>query len=264
MSNGSAALSIDYKNGGQVFELDFKTRHCNVCGAISPLPHSLPMIIEPPRSKTAFMDHCMPLETGIDGFMSGAFAEWGDFVSGDFTYKIKKTASGIKTALGRNGSLVQGDKSCPLSMEKVLGLEKDLPVITFVYQLSNHSLTPYAFKFAVEMSFALPGIGGDKARIIQGKNIYTDFDKRPFSMDGVNQWSLDDLQSGVRIAFSTQKPVDVWCIPVASPDGSPESSHAVTLVMTLPVALDGSKSWSFMGNVILKKLRGQRKASDEI
>ena len=264
MSNEAMALYIDYKNGGQVFEMDFKSRRCNICGAISPHPHTLPMIIEPPRSKTAFIDHCMPMETGIDEFIKGAFTEWGDFISSDFTYKIKKTASGIKTVLNRNGSLVQGEKTGPLSMEKVLGLEKDLPVITFVYQLSNRSLASYAFKFAVEMTFALSGIGTDKVRISQGKNSYTDYDKRPFSMDGVTQWGLDDLDSGVRIGFSTQKPVDVWCFPVVASDDSPESSHAVSVVMAIPAALEGSKSWSLMGNITLKKLRGHRKPIDEI
>ncbi|MGB7567971.1 MAG: alpha-amylase/4-alpha-glucanotransferase domain-containing protein [Chitinivibrionales bacterium] len=264
MSNKNLALSIDYKNGGQVFEMDFKSRNSNVCSALGPSGHLLPMIIEPPQSRTAFIDHCMPIEAGINEFLCNPFPELGDFFSGDFTYKVKKTLTGIKAALNRNGSLMQGEKNCPLNMEKVFGLEKDYPVISFVYQFSNHSLTSYAFKFALEMTFSLPGIGSEKARISQGKNVYGDFDKRPFSMLGITEWTLDDLHGGIRLSFSLQKPVDVWCFPVAPPTGSRDGSHAVTMVINTPVTIEGSKAWSLMGNIVLKKLRAQKKNDDEI
>jgi Glycosyl hydrolase family 57./Domain of unknown function (DUF1926). len=264
MSNRNVALSIDYKNGGQVFELDFKSRQSNVCSALSPAGHLLPMIIEPPQSRTAFIDHCMPANAGIDEFLFNTFTELGDFFSGDFTYKVKKTPTGIKAALNRNGSLMQGEKNCPLNLEKVFGLEKDYPIISFVYQLSNHSLTSYAFRFATELTFALPGIGGGKTHISEGKTIYGDFDKKPFSMNGITKWNLDDLQSGIRLGFSLQKPVDVWCFPVAAPAGSRDGSHAVTMVISTPVTIEGSKAWSLMGKIVLKKLRMQKKDGDEI
>ncbi len=172
--------------------------------------------------------------------------ELGDFYSGDFTYKVKKTPTGIKAAFNRNGTLVQGDKNCPLNLEKVFGLEKDFPIISFVYQFSNHSLTSYAFKFALEMTFALPGIGSEKARITQGKNAFGDINKKPFSMNGITKWNLEDLQSGIRLCFAVQKPVDVWCFPVASPAGSHDASHAVTMAITSPSALRAARpglSW---------------------
>ena len=264
MSNKNVALSIDYKNGGQVFEMDFKSRRCNLCGAISPAGHLLPMIIEPPRSRTAFIDHCMAEETGIDGFLCNSYTELGDFFSGDFTYKVKKPPTGMKAALNRNGSLIQGEKNCPLNLEKVFSLEKDYPIVSFVYQFSNHSLTSYAFKFAIEMTFALPGIGSDKARITQGKTIYDDFDKKPFSMDRTTQWNLDDLASGIRLGFNLQKAVDVWCFLAPAPAGSRDGSHAVTMVINTPVTIEGSKAWSLMGSILLKKLRMHKGNGDEI
>ena len=264
MSNRNLALSIDYKNGGQVFEMDYKSRGSNVCSAISPVGHLLPMIIEPPQSRTAFIDHCMPEETGIDGFICNSFTELGDFFSGDFTYKVKKTPTGVKAALNRNGSLMQGEKNCPLNLEKVFGLEKDYPIISFVYQFSNHSLTSYAFKFAVEMTFELPGIGSDKARVFQGKNVYGDIDKKPFSMNAITGWNLDDLESGTRLGFSLQKAVDVWCFPTAAQEGSHDGPHAVTMIITTPVTIEGSKAWSLMGSIVLKKLRRHMKDCDEI
>jgi len=41
-------------------------------------------------------------------------------------------------------------------MEKVFGLEKDSGILSFVYQLGNHSLTSMGLTFAVELAFSLP------------------------------------------------------------------------------------------------------------
>lgn len=264
MSNKNVALYIDYKNGGQAFEMDFKTRLSNLCSAPSPAGHVLPMIIEPPQSRTAFIDHCMPVEAGMDEFLLNTFAELGDFLTGDFSYKVKKTSTGIKAALNRNGSLVQGEKNCPLNLEKVFGLEQDFPSISFVYQLSNHSLTSYAFRFATELTLSLPGIGSDSAHLSQGKHVYHNFEKKPFCMNGITEWDISDLASGVRLSFSLHKPVDVWCFPAAAPAGSQDGSHAVTLVINTPVTIDGSKNWSLMGSIELKKMRMYKKDGDEI
>ena len=264
MENNTVSLFIDYKNGGQLFEIDFKSRNFNACSALNPCRHGLPMIVECPHSKTAFVDHCMPIYSGIGDFLKLPDMEIGDFVSGDFGYKVKKTGAGIKAVLQRNGMLVQGDKSCPLNLEKVLGLEKDAAEITFVYQLSNHSLTPYALRFAVESTFVLPGIGAGMARITHGENTVSDLGATQFGLNQVTEWTLDDAYSGVRIRFKVQKPVDVWCFPTPAAQESEDPSQAVTIVMNSAVALEGSKAWTLMGTMVLKKLRIKKDVVDAI
>jgi hypothetical protein len=210
------------------------------------------------------MDHCMPVHSGMGDFFKLPEVESGDFIEGDFEYKVKKTSAGIKAVLQRNGSLLQGDKTCPLTIEKVLGLEKDHGQITFVYQLSNHSLTPYAFRFAVESTFVLPGIHGNMARIAQGENIFSDLSANQFALREVTEWTLDDAYSGVRMHFRVQKPVDVWCFPVSAAQESDDPSRAVTIVMNTEVSLEGSKSWTLMGEIVFKKLRIKRGRVDAI
>jgi hypothetical protein len=264
MSNKNLSLCIDYKNGGQVFEIDYKDRNYNLCAALRPSRHVVPMIVESPFSKTAFVDHCLPLETGIDMFSQNRFVESGDFVSEDFSYKIKKTASGIKTVLHRNGTLLQGGKNCPLTIEKVLGLEKDSSVLLFVYQLSNNSLTSYAFRFAIESTFSFPGIASGKAKVIQGKNVYEDLDAKPVSLEGITEWSIDDAESGIRVCFVMQKPIDLWCSPLPAAGDLHDRAHAIGVVVSAPVSLEGSKAWSLMGTMEFKKMRVGKDVVDEI
>jgi hypothetical protein len=264
MANNNLSLFIDYKNGGQVFEIDYKSRNFNACAALNPCRHTMPMIVECPHSKTGFVDHCLTPATGMQEFWNTSGLELGDFVTGDFGYKVKKTATGIKAVLSRNGTLIQADKNCPLTMEKVIGLEKDHAEISFVYQLSNHSLTPYSLRFAVESTFVLPGIGREMARITRGKDDYSDLGKNPFSLSHVTEWTLDDAYSGVRMHFNVQKPIDVWCFPVRAAEEAEDASHAVTLVINAEVNLEGAKAWTLMGTLGFKKLRIKKEPSDEI
>ena len=264
MSNKNLSLCIDYKNGGQVFEIDYKVRNYNLCAALGFSRHPLPMIVEAPSSRTAFVDHCLAPETGIEDFSQNSFIDYGDFVSKDFDYKIKKTASGIKTVLLRNGTVLQGEKNCPLIIEKVFGLEKDNPVISFVYQLSNNSLTNYAFRFAVENTFSFPGSAADMTAIIQGKTVYKDLEGKQIALERVTEWTIDDTSAGIRIHFDMKKPVDVWCTPIRTEKAVSAAAEAITIVISAPVSLEGSKVWSLMGTLKFLKSHPLKEPVDEI
>ena len=83
-------------------------------------------------------------------------------------------------------------------------------------------------------------------------------------MNQVTEWTLDDAYSGVRIRFKVQKPVDVWCFPTPAAQESEDPSQAVTIVMNSAVALEGSKAWTLMGTMVLKKLRIKKDVVDAI
>jgi hypothetical protein len=264
ITNKNLAVYIDHKNGGHVFELDVRRRRCNVCAGYNPSRHALPMVIEPGLSHTSFIDHFIPDDTGAEEFRKKRFTELGDFVGGSFEYKIKKTDSGIKAALTRQGSLVQGDKTCPLAMEKVLGLEKEHPTLPFVYQLSNHSLTPYAFRLAVEITFSLPGIADNTAFLLHKKEKIAGLGGQSLSLPQVSEFHLADPACGVRIVCSLQKPMDLWCFPAValSEEGAPH--EGVTIVLSSSVKIDGSDVWGCMGKFQFKRQALAGKRIDEI
>jgi hypothetical protein len=159
---------------------------------------------------------------------------------------------------------VQGDKNCPLSMEKVLGLEKDHPTLPFVYQLTNNSLTPYMFRLAIELTFALPGIADNTAYLVHGKHKRFGLNNGLIELPQAAQWLLCDPACGVMIHCTLQKPVDVWCYPAVPPGVDPQQAEAVTMVLTAPVTLDGSGMWSLLGKLQFRRIALSRKPADEI
>jgi hypothetical protein len=259
MSNGELNAYVDHNNGGHVFELDFKPRHVNLCAGYCSATHEPPRIISPGKSRTAFVDHILPELASFGDFVEGRAQELGNFVSGKFEYKIKKIGAGVRTLLSKQGVVVQEGRACPLAMEKVLGLEKDKGVLSFVYQLSNHSFTPYAFRFAIELTLTLPGAATQSAFIYagKGKRVRRSCTEN-VTFDSVTDWEIVDPVSAVRLKFVTQKPVDIWLYS-AEPQ-----YQGTTFVLSTAVRMEGSTVWTLMGKMVCRNLRQRSRDSHEI
>jgi hypothetical protein len=150
----------------------------------------------------------------------------------------------------RQGSINSNGRPHPLVVEKVFGLEKDKPELSFAYQLSNHTLTAYAFKFAVELNVSLPGAQLHQAEIVCNKESYNRLAWDRVSFNDVTEWKLIDKKIGVEIKCITQKPVTVWSYPVSQ--SSPYQGTA--LVITSPVSLGENAVWSLMGKLSCRKI----------
>ncbi len=228
MTNKSLAVYVDHKNGGNVFEIDFRRRGCNVAAGYNPSRHALPMVIEPGLSYTMFADHLVDTAAQAEQFRAKNVTELGDFYSGAYEYKIKKTHDSIKASLHRQGSVLLGDKTCPLAMEKMFGLEKDRPIVPFAYQLTNNSLTPYTFRLAIEFTFSLPGVAGNTAFILKDKKKITGLKDGIVELSQVTEVLMGDPACGVMVVIALQKAADVWCYPAVPPGVDPQQSEAVT------------------------------------
>jgi hypothetical protein len=149
-------------------------------------------------------------------------------------------------------------------MEKVFGLEKDSGVLSFVYQLGNHSLTSkMGFTFAVELAFSLPGAVDRQARLLCGKNVHADIGWECVLLEKTTAWSLVDLSAGVRLQFITQKPLDVFCLPIIGGEQTADPSCGIRLILVSHVILEQSSTWTLTGNLICKKLREKRKVAGD-
>ncbi len=251
MLNRALKVYINHRNGGGVYELDFFGRGVNVLAGYDPGPAGVPYVVMPGRSKMAFVDHLLPPDVRPADF-GGDYQELGDFVRGWFEYKISKTPSGVKAILARQGSVLLGERKCPLAMEKVFGLERDLSELSFAYQLGNRSLAPYRLTFATELSFALPGVVVGKGALIAGKRRYEDFAWERLMLEQVTSIEIEDWLHGVRLTLRTAKPIDAWCHPLGSPS---LGYQGTSLVLSLPVELAGNSLWSFVGKVSLRAIR---------
>ncbi len=251
MSNKSLKAYINHKNGGQIFELDYRERFANLFAGYNPECKTYPGIMVEGKSHTSFIDRLLDEDCQMADFMSGTAKQRGDFAVGVFDYKVKKTSTAVKTLLTRQGSLIVNGKASPLVMEKVFGLEKDKPDLSFVYQLSNHSLTSYKFKFAVELTFSLPGAQFHQASIKCDKTTYTELLWDKMSFNNITKLILSDSTIGSAIHVVMQKPVTVWCYPSVQSD----SYQGTTLVISTPVLLEENSVWSLLGKIICKKIR---------
>jgi hypothetical protein len=264
MSNAALAVYCDYKSGGHVYELDYLERRINLTAAFNPQPHMPPDIVSPGASLSAFIDRLYAAETPAGEIAAESAVDIGSFADTSFEYKIKKSQSGVKAALKGQGGFPFGGKIVPLSIEKVFGLEKDEPIISYVYQLSNHSLSSYAFIFAVELHLSLPGTIDRQVRLINGKTVHQGVGWGPIALEKTTKWSISDFAAGVRLQFITQKPLDVYCLPLHGSEGDYDPSCGFRLVLTSPVALDQSSSWTLVGSIACAKIRKRRKETDAV
>lgn len=264
LSNKSIKLYIDHHCGGTIFEFDYRDRLINLCAAYTPQPHQMPDILVAGKSKTWFLDRILPENARGSDFLNNQSKDIGNFVKGQFTYKVSKNNTGIRVVLNRPGAILQGDKYCPLSMEKVFGLEKDTTSLSFVYQLTNQSLTTYAFKFTTEMSFSFPGLFTGDVHFVSGDIVFDKIGLDYYQIESITKWYIEDKLAGLRLMFQTQKPVDIWCLPSNSVDGNVDVSNGITLIISSSVSIEPSSQWKLLGKLTCRRLRKKVEDIDAI
>lgn len=261
LANKSVKLYIDYSCGGTIFEFDYRDRAINLCSAYNPVQHSKPDILSAGKSRAWFSDQFYNPETSAADIVTGKAPDLGNFLKSQFTYKVSKNATGIRASLTKHGALLQNDKPCPLILEKVYGLEQNTASLSFVYQFSNQSLTPYTFRFATELSFSLPGLQSGNIRIVNGKQTIDRIGIDHIQIEGATRWYFEDRQCGLRVLFQTQKPLDIWCLPTLNSEQHPDPSLGIRILLTSSILLDSSAQWKLIGKLSCKRMR---KASGDI
>jgi hypothetical protein len=253
LSNKSLKAYIDHKGGGQLFELDIRERLLNLCAGYNPRPLRTPRILSAGMSRTSFIDIFLDIGCTHQAFRESNGVQNGDFVAGQFQYKVKKDDKGVKAILSRQGVITIAEKTYPLFMEKAFGLGEEGAALSFVYQLSNPSLTSFAFKFAVSLTLALPGLLTGQATMMAEKRVYKNLSDDPLTLEGLTNWAIYDPAAGVSLHFNVQKAVDVWCFP--TPQEGEEKSGTLTFIISAPVSLQENSVWSLIGKMAYKKIR---------
>lgn len=255
LSNKALKTYIDCVNGGSIFEFDFRERNLNLCAAYNPSLHHPPNITSPGKSRTWFLDRLLSEETKSSDLLNDTCKDLGNFLSGQFDYKVRKTTDGVKATLLRQGSILQGEKFYPLNLEKVFGLEKDGAVLSFVYQLSNPSLIASNFKFSTQLSLSLQGLSSGDVRFQHGTESIEKLGWELCCVESKTKWSIEDRISGVKMAFQTQKPVDIWFLPQSASDLHGIQPQGLTIVLSCNVNLEPSSKWKIIGKISCRKIR---------
>ncbi|KMQ50117.1 glycoside hydrolase family 57 [Chitinispirillum alkaliphilum] len=254
LSNKHIKMYVDHKKGGNVFEIDYISAEYNMCATYNPRIRKKPDLLVPGESRFSFVDriHTEDFTTVIEPIIKRESKS--DFPALPFDYTFKKTKSGTKIVLRRQGSFIKEEKQLPLGMEKVFGLEREKPVVTFAYQLRNPSLTDYHFYFATELSLALPGALNGTAKLIYNNEFQT-IGTEPLQVNDLNAWSIEDHSAGIVIKFKTQKNLTVLITPsdYNIPSHEQNPSNGISLMLISPVTIEKSSTWANMGKLTFKK-----------
>jgi hypothetical protein len=251
MSNSALKMCLDHKNGAQVYELDYRERSYNACAAYNPAVRSRPNVIVPRESKLGFCDKIfMKDQFNIDDYAKGLIKDCANFADSPFEYTFKNSPSGVRVLLNCNGGFIDDGKMCPLSMDKVFGLEKDCAVLSCSYKLSNTSQTDYSFIFGIEIPLSLPGASNGNTRLIGGKTKTTVNDSDPVIINDITEWAVEDDRAGVRIEFVTQKKISLWLL------------SGDTLLITCPVEIEKDSTMSLTSRLSFKKIRARNDNND--
>jgi len=265
LSNNPLGVFIDHKNGGQVFEIDYRDRLTNICAAFNPQPRDVTRLIVPSHSRTCFADHFLPLGSEAKRLTNGDIKQIGDFISGQYDYTIQKTEKSVKAILSRHGALSFNKKPRALHMEKVFGLTGNTSELSFVYQLANPSVVAHEFLFACELNFSLPGALSNQAKLVwERKSVHSLSDSEIVEIEDLTAWRLVDKEFGVSIHFSTQKPVTIWCYPTQPPEKETSDYQGTTLIISSPVTLGENGVWTLMGKLTMKKSMSKWDPENEI
>lgn len=259
LSNSNIKAFIDHLHGGQIIGFDFRRQGVNLCSVYNPSRLPQPDINVPGASRTWFLDRILPA-VGTEWDSSSHLSEnLGDFNTGSFDYKIRKSSGGINVSLIRAGSFLQADHPCPLHVEKILGLERDNAQLLFIYQISNPSLMQYHFTFSTEINLFLPGIASECARLRAGDKTYERTGLELLRIPSVTAWDIEDPAGGIRFHLETQKPLTLWCLPPEPPNAPIEG---LRLVMTFPVVLEPSAHTKITGKIFCKSTKKTSRTGD--
>jgi hypothetical protein len=257
MANRSLKLYIDHKNGGQVYELDYIDRSFNACAAYNRAIRQSPEVIDPVESKLAFRDKLFIAQPAYANYKTAA--DVGNFSRLPMEYAFKGTqGGGARVMLSAAGAFAQADgKQTPLAVDKVFGLEKDTPVLTYSYKLGNPTTTPYSLTLAIEMPLALPGVAAGLAKLKVGGQPFNLSEDAEITADDATMWAVDDEWVGVRMEFVTQKKVSLWAFTddAESASAKIKGAHGTTFVMAVPMEIGPISTQSFTGRISFRKIR---------
>ncbi|MDG5815479.1 DUF1926 domain-containing protein [Chitinispirillales bacterium ANBcel5] len=265
MSNKNLKLYIDHKKGARVYALDYKDRSFNVCAAYNPNTSNKPDVISPNNSKLSFIDRVFPDQPFSSHLLENDINDSGNFSDAPYDYTFKKSSSGVKVVLNRQGSFLFKDKQHPLHLEKVFGLDEGDSILSFAYKLNNPSLTDVTFLFVIEMSFALPGVFNSATTLIHDKSRYNSIGKEFIQLNEASKWSIEDCLTGVKLTFKTQKKVNVIMPPGNYDQNSiPYQPFGTPVYLCCPIKLKRNSSWSFVGKLLFSKIKSKGLLNDFI
>ncbi len=275
------SLYFSPRNGGTLYELDFKPKDFNLLDILSRHPegyhrklleiknreiktterfasiHDLVQVKEEGLERFltydwyrrgSLIDHFMGRDTNLDSFARCQYPEQGDFVNQSYEYKIDKKGDSLLLTLSRDGCVWIDNLRAKINLTKSLNLVKNKNEIEICYSLRNDH--PEKIELWLGIEFNLGMLSCEDER----KNCYiksNELKERKLSLrseDGnVSSFGIKDKALGILIGFKLDKPASLWHFPLytvsLSESGFEKTYQSTVFLPNWKIKLNPEEIW---------------------
>jgi len=170
--------------------------------------------------KGMFLEHFIGKEIGYEQFRSGDYDEEGDFLEGNYAYRVHEIPNSAHITLERKGSL----REKYFSVRKEFSWDKKKHAIIVTYVLTNGKDEIKKIKFGTEFNFIMPAANAHECRYSsKGISIAHAGMESHGVVKDAKEYGVRDTLNKVRLDFSFDRKTGVWRYPFYSVSKSERS-----------------------------------------
>ncbi len=268
MSNRHLTAYFAPAQGGQLYELDLRQPALNLLATMSrrPEPYHKKMLegslhtpngigarpkieglekklVYDPYRRRSLIDHFFPLETTLQDLIQCRAAEQGDFATGVYQARIRRSRGRVTLIMTRLGS-VDGHA---IRVSKSISLADDGFCLQIDYQLQNLP-AEFPLLFAVELAFAgLAARSPDRLFYTESSASVGGLEAE-LELHELTRIGILDTWLGLDIAIDMSRPGNVWTFPIETvnqSEGGPELVYqSSTVLLHWRIEPDEHGRWS--------------------
>lgn len=209
------------------------------------------------HERKSLIDHFWDDDTTLEAVASGQAMERGDFATGSFKATIRRAEQRYQVMMQRNGNAW----GVPLQITKGVTLETGSDVVEIAYRIEG--IPPErTFHFGLEMNFSgLPANADDRYFFSADGDKLGHLGER-LDLHDLREIGLADEWLGIRLRLESDKPLDLWTLPietVSQSEGGFELVHQSTMVQPhWRITGDAEGRWS-----VVLRLHVDTRAAEE-
>jgi len=197
--------------------------------------------------RKALIDHIFPLELTLQDFATTDYQEMGNFVNQPYeveSYKVEDDVASL--VFSRVGRIKQDENRVAVKLTKKIRVSTKDARMEVEYILEPLTDTTLSFKFAVEFNFSLlAGDAPDRYYYSKNTEIHPNRLKSQGELHNANHLGLVDEYNGFKIDLESNKPGDIWHLPVETVSLSEAGFERVyqnsSILFIFPIELN--KKW---------------------
>lgn len=165
--------------------------------------------------KSCFLDHFMNQSATLADFKRAKYPEDGDFVNQPYSYEIKKKKDAYQLKLYRDGALYRPDSVFPISVTKMVTVNKeDRNIFPVSYSIKNNSGKKVETIFGVEFNInLLAGDAEDRYYNVPGIQLENKKLNSIGEIENIKEFNLVDEWQKIIVKLIVDKEAKFWRFP---------------------------------------------------